>query len=53
MTDAIQGVQDLWPISQRLSASALIPGALKKRPEDVLVILMTGQELGQQPTVTQ
>jgi len=49
MTDAIQGVQDLWPISQRLSASALIPGALKKRPEDVLVILMTGQELGLAP----
>ena len=36
-------------LAQRLAESALVPDALKKRPGDILIILMTGHELGLAP----
>ena len=36
-------------MSRQLSASALLPQALRKKPEDVLAIVLTGAELGLGP----
>lgn len=39
-------VTEALELSEKLSASQLLPTALQKRPSDVLVVLLTGQELG-------
>jgi hypothetical protein len=54
MTDAItlfnpDALKHLESMAQTLSKSSLIPDALKNKPGDVLVTLMTGAELGLQP----
>jgi hypothetical protein len=36
-------------LSKELSASSLLPLALRKKPEDVLAVVLTGQELGLAP----
>jgi len=36
-------------LCQRLAKSALLPTALRGKPEDVMVVLMTGRELGLSP----
>ena len=40
----------LMRLSQNLSGSTLVPPELRNKPQDVLMILQTGQELGLAPT---
>lgn len=53
MTTAIQkldtNIEDLEEQATRISKSMLIPQALRGKPADVLIILMTGAELGLTP----
>ncbi len=54
MSDEIEvftpkSMTELTELSKMLAASALMPSALRKRPEDVAVIVLTGMELGLGP----
>ena len=42
-------LDDAWRISEMLSKSGILPDALKGRPHDILVTIMTGTELGLSP----
>ncbi|MEW5848854.1 MAG: hypothetical protein AB2A00_08565 [Myxococcota bacterium] len=42
-------LEQLYKLSHNLSGSALIPNALRNRPADVAVVIMTGLELGLSP----
>lgn len=44
-----ENITEALKLSERLSTSGLIPVALRNKPADVLVILMTGRELGLAP----
>lgn len=46
---AIAETRDLMTMASTLAKSALIPSALRGKPEDVFVILQTGAELGLSP----
>ncbi len=45
----IHGMEQAIALSERVSASGLIPTALRGKPNDVLIILMAGHELGLPP----
>lgn len=45
----ITSLRDADVLAQRLAGSGIIPGALRGKPADVLVVLMTGHELGLSP----
>lgn len=49
MSDALVKVDALAGLAREFAKSALMPMALRKRPEDILVTLQTGAELGLQP----
>jgi hypothetical protein len=42
-------VADAWKLAKMLSQSGLVPTALRNKPEDVLVVLMTGREMAIPP----
>ncbi len=42
-------LDEAWRISEMLSKSGILPDALKGRPHDILVTIMTGTELGLSP----
>ena len=42
-------VNEAMTLSKGLSGSALLPRALQGKPADVLVVLLTGHELGLSP----
>ena len=42
-------LDECWRVSAQLAKSKLLPVALQGKPEDVMVILMTGHELGLSP----
>jgi len=42
-------IPEAYKLAQSLSKSALIPTALRGKPEDILVVLMSGRELGIPP----
>lgn len=42
-------VADAWKMAKMLAQSGLVPTALRDKPSDVLVVLMTGRELGLPP----
>lgn len=42
-------LDDAWRISEMLAKSGILPDALKGRPHDILVTVMTGTELGLSP----
>lgn len=44
-----RNINQAWRIAEMLSKSNLVPTPLKNKPSDVLVVLMTGRELGMQP----
>lgn len=39
-------MEDVWRLSQALSQSTMVPDALRNRPQNCMVLIMTGQELG-------
>lgn len=45
-------VEQAWRTSELLSKSALLPDALRGKPHDVLVAVMTGAELGISPMIS-
>lgn len=45
----LANVDEAWRMSAMLSKSQLLPDALRDKPNDVLVILLTGRELGLSP----
>jgi hypothetical protein len=48
-TDIIAKADDLGPTALVAAASALAPDALRNRPQDALMVLMAGRELGFAP----
>lgn len=46
-----RNVEEAWRMAEWLSKSSLLPGALRGKPSDVLVVMMKGRELGLQPMV--
>jgi hypothetical protein len=44
-----ENLEDAVALSQKLAGSNLLPMALRKRPEDVLVTLLAGREMGLSP----
>lgn len=44
-----ENIGEALKLAERLATSGLIPAALKGKPADVLVVLMTGRELGLAP----
>jgi len=44
-----QSLDQAMTLARTLAVSALLPESLRKKPEDVLVVLMTGRELGLSP----
>ena len=47
-----QGFAELDQLSEKLSKSALLPEALRNKPQDVMFQIMTGAELGFGPTAS-
>lgn len=46
---APQGLEQAMKLAQTLATSGLMPSSLKGKPQDVLVVLITGHELGLSP----
>lgn len=44
-----EGIEQAIELSARLSRSGLLPGPLRGKPDDVLVIMMAGRDLGLSP----
>lgn len=45
----LSNMDEAWKVAGMLAKSGLMPDALKGKPEDILVVLMTGAELGLSP----
>lgn len=46
MLDRIEDFDQAWRLSQMLASSTIVPDALRQRPANVMIIIVSGQELG-------